>query len=80
VTLGAEAIRDVLARAGDRDTIADALIAFLRTKRGGPIEGEVFVETPLYGTRASTAIVVGRDGGALFVEITGVRVAIAARS
>jgi uncharacterized protein with NRDE domain len=68
VSLGAEAMRDVLGRANDAETIAEELIAFLRTKRGGPIEGEVFVETPLYGTRASTVIVVARDGSFLFVE------------
>jgi len=59
--------RDFLAGALSRhdraEDLADDLLRFLATPRGGPIEREVFVTSSAYGTRSSTVIV-----GDLFVE------------
>jgi len=59
--------REFLAHAIERhdraEDLASELLKFLTTPRGGPIEREVFVALPQYGTRSSTVIV-----GNLFVE------------
>lgn len=48
----------------------ETLLDFLTTRRGGPIEQEVFVAVPElgYGTRSSTVITVDSDGGVDFIE------------
>ena len=48
----------------------ETLLDFLTTRRGGPIEQEVFVAIPErgYGTRSSTVIVVDQRGGVDFIE------------
>ncbi len=74
--------REFLAAAIERhdsaDDLAEDLLRFLATARGGPIEREVFVHLRAYGTRSSTVIV-----GDLFVEQnygpTGARDGAAAR-
>jgi uncharacterized protein with NRDE domain len=60
--------RDFLAAALRSPTPVDELLRFLTTPRGGAIEGEVFVTTPLHGTRASTVIAVDAAGAIDFVE------------
>ena len=59
--------RDFLEAAIDRheqpDVLANDLLQFLGTSRGGPIGREVFVAMAAYGTRSSTVIV-----GNLFVQ------------
>jgi uncharacterized protein with NRDE domain len=59
--------RDYLAAAIERheraDDLANDLLQFLGTSRGGPIQREVFVTSPRYGTRSSTVII-----GSLFLE------------
>jgi len=54
--------RDAMAKALDGQ-IADDLMRFLTTPRGGPIEEEVFVSLPEhgYGTRSSTVVVMTGD-------------------
>ena len=46
----------------------DKLLDFLTTRRGGPLEEEVFVVSPVYGTRSSTVIAVDQDGAVDFIE------------
>jgi uncharacterized protein with NRDE domain len=48
----------------------ETLLDFLTTRRGGPIEQEVFVAVPElgYGTRSSTVIVVDERGDVTFIE------------
>ena len=64
--------RDFLASAIDRhddaNDLADDLLRFLSTRRGAPIDSEVFVTSSAYGTRSSTVIILDADGGALFIE------------
>ncbi|HEX9406685.1 MAG TPA: NRDE family protein, partial [Thermoanaerobaculia bacterium] len=64
--------RDFLAEAIDRydraEDLADDLLGFLSTRRGGPIEREIFVTSPSYGTRSSTVILCDAFGDFLFVE------------
>ena len=64
--------RDYLASAIERhdraDDLASALLRFLSTPRGGPIQQEIFVSLPIYGTRSSTVIIIEPDGKSLFVE------------
>jgi uncharacterized protein with NRDE domain len=64
--------RDSLAAAIDRheraDDLANDLLQFLGTSRGGPIEREVFVTSPQYGTRSSTVIVADAFSDLLFAE------------
>ncbi|HLJ74459.1 MAG TPA: NRDE family protein [Thermoanaerobaculia bacterium] len=50
------------------EDLADDLLLFLSTPRGGAIEHEVFVTSPEYGTRSSTVIVCDEFGDVLFVE------------
>lgn len=61
VQLAREAMRDALAQ-------PETLLDFLTTRRGGPIEQEVFVATPDYGTRSSTVITVDNAGAVTFIE------------
>jgi uncharacterized protein with NRDE domain len=60
-----DALDAALARANDEQSLAEELIRFLSTARGGPIESEVFVSVPErgYGTRSSTVVIVGAEGG-----------------
>lgn len=64
--------RDVLAASIERsetaDELANDLLQFLGTPRGGPIEREVFVTSPSYGTRSSTVIVCDAFSDFLFAE------------
>ncbi|HEY6141705.1 MAG TPA: NRDE family protein [Thermoanaerobaculia bacterium] len=61
-----------LARAAMRSAIGhpETLLDFLTTRRGGPIEQEVFVAVPErgYGTRSSTVIVADKNGAVDFIE------------
>jgi len=61
-----------LARAAMSSAIDDPekLLDFLTTRRGGPIEQEVFVVAPElgYGTRSSTVITVDARGNVAFIE------------
>jgi uncharacterized protein with NRDE domain len=61
-----------LAREAMRDAIDEPhrLFDFLTTRRGGPLEQEVFVVSPAYGTRSSTVITVDANGVADVVERT----------
>jgi uncharacterized protein with NRDE domain len=63
---------DFLSAAIDRneeaDELANELLQFLSTPRGGPIESEVFVTSPAYGTRSSTVIICDVFGDYLLVE------------
>jgi uncharacterized protein with NRDE domain len=61
-------VRDALAAALQSSSPIDELLRFLATPRGGPLEDEVFVATPLYGTRSSTVITVDAAGVVEFVE------------
>jgi len=63
VDLARDFLEDAISRHETADALADDLLQFLSTSRGGPIEREVFVALPQYGTRSSTVIV-----GNLFVE------------
>jgi uncharacterized protein with NRDE domain len=67
-----EIARDDLASAIERneraDDLANDLLQFLGTSRGGPIEREVFVTSPQYGTRSSTVIVGDAFSDFLFAE------------
>jgi uncharacterized protein with NRDE domain len=51
--------REAMSRALEGEDIANDLLRFLTTSRGGPIEEEVFVALPDrgYGTRSSTVVV-----------------------
>ena len=60
--------RDALADAIERDDAAEELLRFLSTSRGGAIPDEVFVQSPMYGTRSSTVIVRDARGEIVFVE------------
>jgi len=64
--------RDFLAAAMDRnedpEDLSTELLDFLATSRGGPVEREVFVTSPEYGTRSSTVIIGDIFGDFLFVE------------
>ena len=64
-TIARDFLSDALKRNDDDEALANDLLHFLSTPRGGPIEREIFVRTPVYGTRSSTVIV-----GDLFVEQT----------
>ena len=59
-----------LARAAMQNALTEpeTLLTFLTTRRGGPIEQEVFVAAPGYGTRSSTVIVVDKNGVVTFIE------------
>jgi uncharacterized protein with NRDE domain len=59
-----------LAREAMRNAIDEPqrLFDFLTTRRGGPLEQEVFVVSPTYGTRSSTVITVDAHGAVDFVE------------
>lgn len=48
--------------------LTDALLAFLGTRRGGPLEQEVFVATETYGTRSSTVVLVDAHGRVTVTE------------
>jgi uncharacterized protein with NRDE domain len=63
VDLARDFLEDAISRHETADALADDLLQFLSTSRGGPIEREIFVALPQYGTRSSTVIV-----GDLFVE------------
>ena len=54
--------REAMAEALASDAIEERLFAFLTTRRGGPVEEEVFVSVPElgYGTRSSTVVVGNR--------------------
>ena len=63
VDIAREFVAKAIARHERAEDLAEDLLRFLSTPRGGPIEREVFVSLPAYGTRSSTIIV-----GDLFVE------------
>ncbi len=63
VDLARDYLGDAILRHETADALADDLLQFLSTSRGGPIEREVFVALPQYGTRSSMVI-----AGNLFVE------------
>lgn len=68
---------EAVQRALTSEAMADELMRFLTTPRNtGSVENEVFIESELYGTRASTVIVASGDSIS-FVEQqeTGARVA-----
>ena len=46
----------------------EKLIDFLTTRRGGPVEQEVFVVSRDYGTRSSTVITVDKNGAVTLTE------------
>lgn len=68
IALARAAMADALAS----DDVEGALMRFLTTPRGAPIESEVFVSIPEmgYGTRASTVVVAQADGTIDFTERT----------
>jgi uncharacterized protein with NRDE domain len=66
VELAREAMTSALAN--DTPRIADVLLDFLTTRRGGPLEQEVFVVSPAYGTRSSTVITVDARGVVELIE------------
>jgi uncharacterized protein with NRDE domain len=68
VRLARDAMLDALAHAAGVDALTARLLDFLTTRRGGPLEQEVFVVSPGYGTRSSTAIVVDREGTVALTE------------
>jgi uncharacterized protein with NRDE domain len=59
-----------LAREAMQNAIAqpERLLDFLTTRRGGPVEQEVFVVSRDYGTRSSTVITVDKDGAVTLIE------------
>ena len=59
-----------LAREAMQNAIAqpERLLDFLTTRRGGPIEQEVFVVSRDYGTRSSTVITVDKNGAVTLTE------------
>ena len=61
-----------LAREAMREAIdePERLLDFLTTRRGGPLEQEVFVVSPAYGTRSSTVFTVDARGTVAFIERT----------
>jgi uncharacterized protein with NRDE domain len=61
VQLAREAMRNALAQ-------PERLLDFLTTRRGGPVEQEVFVVSRNYGTRSSTVITVDNSGAVTFIE------------
>lgn len=68
VDVGRDHLAGAMSRHRAPDALADDLLGFLSTPRGKPIEAEVFVHTPVYGTRSSTVIIEESDGAILFVE------------
>ena len=65
VELARAAMERALAQRADP---TNDLLDFLTTRRGGPLEQEVFVALPGYGTSSSTVIVVDRAGAVSFTE------------
>jgi len=63
VDIAREFVAKAIARHERAEDLAEDLLQFLSTPRGGPIESEVFVTLPQYGTRSSTVII-----GDIFVE------------
>ena len=59
-----------LAREAMKNAIAqpERLLDFLTTRRGGPVEQEVFVVSRDYGTRSSTVITVDKNGAVTLIE------------
>jgi len=57
-----------VARNETADDLANDILQFLGSSRGGPIEREVFVKSPAYGTRSSTVILCDAFGDFLFAE------------
>lgn len=57
-----------IARNETADELANDLLQFLGNSRGGPIEREVFVTSPAYGTRSSTVIIGDAFSDFLFAE------------
>jgi uncharacterized protein with NRDE domain len=55
---------------GRHSRIPELLLDFLTTRRGGPLEQEVFVVSTAYGTRSSTVITVDGNGVVDVVERT----------
>lgn len=59
---------EAMRRALDAESITDELLRFLTTRtNSGAVESEVFITSELYGTRASTVIVV-ENAGITFIE------------
>lgn len=67
-TVAREFLRTAVEFHQSPDTLAEDLLQFLATSRGGPVETEVFVATPKYGTRSSTVVICDAFGDFLFVE------------
>ena len=61
VQLGREAMQNAIAQ-------PERLFDFLTTRRGGPVEQEVFVVSRDYGTRSSTVITVDENGAVTLIE------------
>src|SRR5207248_11800168 len=68
VTVARDFLVEAVAQAEDADALANSLLHFLSQKRGGPIEGEIFIASDLYGTRSSTVIVADAFGDVVFAE------------
>jgi len=68
VDIAGDFLRAAIDRNEETDDLAYELLEFLSTSRGGPIEREVFVTSPEYGTRSSTVILCDVFGDYLFVE------------
>ena len=60
--LARETLSLLIGEARDDEELATGLLRFLATPP------EVFVETPLFGTRSSTVIIAGADGATTFIE------------
>jgi uncharacterized protein with NRDE domain len=68
VDIARDFLSEALKHEVDDDALVAAILKFLGSARGGPIEREVFVASPSYGTRSSTVIILDADDDVLFVE------------
>jgi len=65
-----DALAHAMENANDPNGLAEELLAFLGTQTGEAIESEIFVAVPErgYGTRSSTAVIIGADNEIFFRE------------
>ncbi|HUJ13873.1 MAG TPA: NRDE family protein [Thermoanaerobaculia bacterium] len=68
VTVARDFLSEAILHEGEAEDLATSLLAFLSMPRGGPIEREIFVTSPEYGTRSSTVILCDAFGDFLLVE------------
>ena len=68
VDIAGDFLHAAIDRNEEAEELANELLHFLATSRGGPIEREVFVTSPEYGTRSSTVIICDVFSDYLFVE------------